>query len=105
MEQKIHKKFFVFQISVFELGVANSHNLEHDTCRRQSMSSQTPLRFPLILEEKFSKSIFLKIMQNIIKALSWRFSNYLGCFHMFTVKACSETVLLREFSIKDFHSL
>ena len=31
MEQKIQKKFFVFQINVFELGVANSHNLEQDT--------------------------------------------------------------------------
>ena len=37
MEQKIEKKFFVFQIIAFELGVTNSHNLEQDTCRRQSM--------------------------------------------------------------------
>ena len=29
MEQKIEKKFFVFQIIAFELGVANSYNLEH----------------------------------------------------------------------------
>ena len=28
MEQEIHKKFFLFQIIVFECGVANSHNLQ-----------------------------------------------------------------------------
>ena len=37
MEQKIEKKVFVFQIIAFELGVANSHNLEQATFRRQSM--------------------------------------------------------------------
>ena len=57
MEQKIEKNIFVFQIIAFELGVANSHNLEQDTCRRQSMCSETPLRFHLTLGETFSKSI------------------------------------------------
>ena len=37
MEQKIHKNFFVFQRIAFELGVANSRNIEQDTCHRQSM--------------------------------------------------------------------
>ena len=37
MAQKIEKKFFIFQIVVFELGVAHSHNLEQNTCQRQSM--------------------------------------------------------------------
>ena len=37
MEQKIGKKFFVFQIIAFELGVANSRNIEQDTCHRQPM--------------------------------------------------------------------
>ena len=37
MEQKIQKKFFVFQILAFELGVANSPNVEQDTCHQQSM--------------------------------------------------------------------
>ena len=31
MEPKIDKTFFVFQITGFELGVANSQNLEQDT--------------------------------------------------------------------------
>ena len=38
MEQEIQKRFFVFQIIEFELGVANSHNLEHDVYQQQSMS-------------------------------------------------------------------
>ena len=39
IRQKIQKKCFVFQIIAFELGVANSQNLEHeqDICHRQSM--------------------------------------------------------------------
>ena len=38
IQQEIERKFFVFQIVAFELGVANSHNLEQDTCPRQSIS-------------------------------------------------------------------
>ena len=37
MEQNIEKKFLVFQIVAFELGVANSRNIGQDTCYRQSM--------------------------------------------------------------------
>ena len=32
----------------------------------------------------------------MIKRLSWRFREYLGGFHMLTVKACSETALSRD---------
>ena len=41
----------------------------------------------------------------MIKSLSGRFCKQLGRFHMLMAKACSETVLLREFSNKDFHCL
>ena len=37
MGQKIQKNFFVFDIFAFELGVANSNNLEQDTWHRQSI--------------------------------------------------------------------
>ena len=37
MEQKIEKEFFVFQKIAFELGVANSWNIEQETWHRQSM--------------------------------------------------------------------
>ena len=36
-EQKIEKKFFVFQITAFELGVANYSNPEQDTWHGQPM--------------------------------------------------------------------
>ena len=35
MEQKIKKKFFVFQVIAFELGVANSRNIEKDTSHQE----------------------------------------------------------------------
>ena len=37
MEQKIEKMFFLFQIIAFELGVANSLNIQYDTWHRHSM--------------------------------------------------------------------
>ena len=37
MEQKIEKKFFVFHILAFELEVANSRDIEKDTCHRHSL--------------------------------------------------------------------
>ena len=37
MKEKIEKMVFIFQIIAFELGVANSRNIEQDTCHRQSM--------------------------------------------------------------------
>ena len=52
MEHKIQKMFFVFQIIAFELGVANSRNLERAIC-------QTPVRFYLSLRYTFSKSTSL----------------------------------------------
>ena len=63
MEQKIQKILFVFQIIAFELGVANSLNLKHDTCHGQSMCEQPPLTFHLHLGETFSKSTSLRMMK------------------------------------------
>ena len=37
MKEKIQEIFFVFQILAFEFGVANSRNIEQDTCDWQSM--------------------------------------------------------------------
>ena len=69
------------------------------------MCSQIALRFHLTLGETYFKSTSLRMIKNMIKALSWTFRKYLGRFHMFTVKACPETVLLKKLSKKDFHSL
>ena len=105
MEKKLQQKVFVFQIIAFEMGVENSNNLEQDTCHRLSICLKTPLRFRLTLGETFSKSTSLRLMKNMKKALSCAFRKCLGRFHMYTVKACSETVPLREFFKKDFQSL
>ena len=37
MEEKTEKTFFVFKITGFEYGTANSHNPKEDTCYRQTM--------------------------------------------------------------------
>ena len=63
MEQKIEKKFSVFQIIAFELTVGYSRNLEQDTWYGQSMCEQTPLRFHVTLGETFSKSTSLRMMK------------------------------------------
>ena len=62
-QQKIKKMFFIFQIITFELGVANSNNLEQDICHPQSICLQIPLRFHLTLGETFSKSTSLRMMK------------------------------------------
>ena len=80
MEEKIKTKFFICQIIEFELGVANSRNIEQDTCHRQSMCQQTPLRFYLKLGETFSKSFFLRLMKKHDK------STQMGHFHMLNMK-------------------
>ena len=67
VEQKIRKKFFVFQIPAFELGVAISGNIEQDTFHRRSMCQETPLRFQLTLGEKISKLTFPKMMKKYAK--------------------------------------
>ena len=63
MQKKIPEKCFVFEIIESELGVANSRNIERDTCHRCSICQQTPLRFRLTLEEIFSKSTSFRMMK------------------------------------------
>ena len=78
MKQKLEKKVFVFHIIAFELGVANCQNFEQDTCRRKSMSSQTPLKFQLTLVETFSKSTSLIMMKTDDKSVILEISQPFG---------------------------
>ena len=55
MGQKIEKKFFVFQIIAFEIGVGNSRNIEQDPSHQQPICEQSPFRFHLTISEIFSK--------------------------------------------------
>ena len=63
IEEKIKRKFFVFQITVFELGVAMSRNVQEDTWHWQAVCQQTHQRFQLTLGETFSKSTSLRILK------------------------------------------
>ena len=63
MEQKFEKMLLVFQIVAFELGVANSHNIEQDTYHPHSMCLKAAPRFNLTLEQAFSKATFLEMMK------------------------------------------
>ena len=45
------------------------------------------------------------MMKNVTKVLSGIYHKYVGRFHMLSVNVCSETVLLRERSNQDFHTL
>ena len=61
MEQKIGKKFFVFEIITFELGVASSRDIDHDTCNQQPMWDNArgdifQINFPQNDEKKWYKA-------------------------------------------------
>ena len=45
MDQKVKKKFLVLKIIACESGAASSDNTEQNTCHRQAMFEQPPLRF------------------------------------------------------------
>ena len=71
-----------------------------------SQSSTGYLRLAVyVLTNTFFKSTCLRMIKDMIKALSWRFRKYLGRFHKFTLKAFSETALFRECSNQLFHNL
>ena len=70
MEQENPKKFFEFKILVSEQGSTNSHILEQDTCHWQSICYQATLRFKISLSEVYSKAGSIRVMKNILKALS-----------------------------------
>ena len=78
MEEKIAKKFFVFQIIAFELGVASSGNVQHNTCHGQVMCQQTHQRFHLTLGETFSKSTSLRLLKEAEKSALMEVSQVSG---------------------------
>ena len=87
MQQKIEKKFFVFQILASELGVANSHNIEQDTCHGHPMCSQTPLIFLRTLGETFSKSNLPEKMKKHEKIALMEISQLFGTLsHVYSLR-------------------
>ena len=65
MEQKTQKNWFVSEIIAFDLVAVKFHYCEENTCRRQSMCQEKPLRFFISLWETFSKLVSLKVMKTI----------------------------------------
>ena len=109
MEKKIVTKFFVFQIISFELGVANSHILERDTCHRQSMCQQTSLRFHLTLGETYSKSTSRRMIKEHDKSALWDFGSSWDAFSCWLpkpfLKWCSwESFLTKIFRVCNFRN-
>ena len=104
MERKNPKKFSVLNIIAFESGTTNSLNLEQDTCHWESTCYELPLIFNISLGEIFLMSSFLRVIKNMMNVLSSRLDKSLASFNMLTVKACSKTVFLREWSNQVFHS-
>ena len=96
------EKVLVFEITAFDPGSINSHNLEEDTSHWQSISYQGTLIVKTSLREVYSKAGSLRVMKNIMKVLSSRFYKSLGPFNMFTFKGCSQTVFFREWSNQVF---
>ena len=105
MEQRNMKKLMVLKIIAFKSGTTNSYNAEQDTCRRQSMCYETPLRFNISLKEIFSKSGSLRVMKKDDESALMQISQELGTFNFFTVKGFSETVFFRDLPNQVFRSL
>ena len=70
MEQKNQKKILVLKKTSLDLGSTTSRILEQDTCHWQSICYQATLRFKISLSEVYSKAGSIRVMKNILKALS-----------------------------------
>ena len=70
MEQKNQKKILVLKKTSLYLGSTTSRILEQDTCHWQSICYQATLRFKISLSEVYSKAGSIRVMKNILKALS-----------------------------------
>ena len=57
----------ISKVIAFELGVANSRNIEQDTCNRRSICQKRHLRFQLTLGETFSKPTSFRMMKKLYK--------------------------------------
>ena len=64
MEKKLQEMFKVFEIMAFENVAGISLNYDENKCDRQSTYYQTFPRFHIWVEEMFSNSIFLGLMEN-----------------------------------------
>ena len=78
MEQKIQKKILTFEITAFELVVANSRDIQQNTWHLEAMCQQTHVRFQLTIGETFSKSTSLRMMKTHDKSALIEISQVFG---------------------------
>ena len=63
MQEKILKKFFLFEIKAFEFVVRKSAFSDGNTCHRESKCSQTLWTLQMWLRPTFYNSIYLEFME------------------------------------------
>ena len=64
MQEKLKKKFSVFELMAFEHVAGVSLIYDENTCDPQSTCDQTNLSFQILLKEMFSNSICFGLMEN-----------------------------------------
>ena len=108
MSRKHQKKIFVFYIIAFDFFAENSNYNKKGPCQRtvfnkqrafiNELCQQAVLRFHTSLTERFSDSIYPRMMKNMKKVVSCRFKQCLGRFSILNVKRCSEVGLFKHLS-------
>ena len=74
MQQKIQKKFFLFETIASELVTLNCLYKEENTCHRHSVCWEIVLRFSMSLTETFCKSIAFTVIHKYGKASTMQIS-------------------------------
>ena len=83
MQQKIQKKFFLFETIASELVTLNCLYKEENTCNRHSVCWERLLRFSMSLTETFCKSIAFTVINKYGKAAAMQISTIFG--HLYHV--------------------
>ena len=78
MQKKNKKKSFVSEVIPLASVPVNLPYYEENTCHRQSLCSETILRFHISLRETFSKSFLLIMMKKFEKGAVMQISQLFG---------------------------
>ena len=78
MQQKIQKKFFLFETIASELVTLNCLYKEENTWHRHSVCWETVLRFSMSLTETFCKSIAFTVINKYGKGAAMQISTMFG---------------------------
>ena len=83
MQQKIGKKFFLFERIASEFVTLNCLYKEENTCHRHSVCWETVLRFYMSLTETFGKSIAFAVINKYGKAAAMQISTmFVHVYHV-----------------------